>query len=102
MPTDRSSQDLIDHDERSSRDEACDADPSPEALSAACATNDQHAILGAIRDIAQPYGMTALSQEAGITREALYKILGEKGNPTLRTFIRILKVLGWKITLSRI
>lgn len=54
----------------------------------------------AIRTIARSHGMTALAKDSGLTREALYKALGDKGNPTLDTLVRVTKALGLRLSLA--
>ena len=60
--------------------------------------------LGDIRDaldaVARSKGMTAVAKDTGITREALYKALGPKGNPTLETLYHLLKALGFKLSVA--
>jgi probable addiction module antidote protein len=53
----------------------------------------QHIIL-ALGTVARARGMTQIAQDAGIGRQALYKSLGENGNPTLTTLLGIVKSLG--------
>ena len=50
------------------------------------------------RDIARARGMTQIAHDAGMGRQALYKSLGEGGNPTLTTTLGVIKSLG--LTLS--
>ncbi|MFC0205445.1 addiction module antidote protein [Novosphingobium soli] len=57
-------------------------------------------IRAALGTIARSHGMTALSKETGITREALYKALGEKGNPTLDTLLKVTKALGLRLAIT--
>ncbi|CAG2142384.1 addiction module antidote protein [Cupriavidus plantarum] len=53
----------------------------------------------ALRDIAEAYGgMTAVAQEAGITREALYRALSPSGNPTLKTIVAVLRAVGMRLS----
>jgi probable addiction module antidote protein len=55
----------------------------------------------ALRTIAEAYGGLALvSQQAGITREALYRALSAKGNPTLKTLIAVLKSVGMRLSVE--
>ena len=60
--------------------------------------------LGDIRDaldaVARSKGMTAVAKDTGITREALYKALGPKGNPTLETLYNLIKALGFKLSVA--
>lgn len=53
----------------------------------------------ALRDIAEAYGgMTAVAEEAGITREALYRALSPSGNPTLKTIVAVLRAVGMRLS----
>lgn len=51
-------------------------------------------ILAALNTVARARGMASVAQGAGIGRQALYKSLGEDGNPRLTTFMGIVKSLG--------
>ena len=42
--------------------------------------------------------MTAIAKEAGVTREALYKALSERGDPKLSTLLGVLKALGVQLS----
>lgn len=44
--------------------------------------------------------MTKVAKEAGITREALYKALSEKGDPKLSTLLGVMKALGLQLTVT--
>lgn len=44
--------------------------------------------------------MSQASREIGISREGLYKALGENGNPSFRSIADLLKMLGLKISIS--
>ena len=59
---------------------------------------DQALIVHALNTVARARGMTQIAKDAGIARQALYKSLGEDGNPTLSTLLGVLKSLG--VTLS--
>ena len=62
---------------------------------------DRGACLLALRTVAEAYGgLGAVAKEAGISREALYRALSPKGNPTLRTLIAILKTVGMKLSVE--
>lgn len=53
--------------------------------------------LTALRDVAESRQMSKVAKEAGLAREALYRILSESGNPTLATLNSILNVLGVRL-----
>ena len=67
-------------------------------LAEAMEIGDQKFIVHALNTVARARGMTQIAQDAGIGRQALYKSLGENGNPTLATLLGIFKSLG--VTLS--
>lgn len=51
----------------------------------------------ALGDIARARGMMQLARDTGVSREGLYKALGEQGNPSLSTVLKVLHALGLKI-----
>ena len=55
-------------------------------------------IAAALGDVARAKGMTDVAQKAGVTREALYKALSEKGDPKLATLIGVFKALGLRLS----
>ncbi|WP_218638677.1 addiction module antidote protein [Rhodovulum sulfidophilum] len=44
--------------------------------------------------VARARGIKDTAEAAGVTREALHRALGEKGNPRLSTSLGVTKVLG--------
>lgn len=55
----------------------------------------------ALRDIAEAYGgVASVAQEAGITREALYRALSPTGNPTLKTLLAVLHAVGMRLSVA--
>ena len=63
--------------------------------------NDRAAGLLALRTVADAYGgLGAVAAEAGISREALYRALSPKGNPTLKTLLAVLKALGMRLSVE--
>ena len=51
----------------------------------------------ALGDIARARGMMQLARDTGVSREGLYKALGEQGNPSLSTVLKVLHALGLQI-----
>ena len=52
-------------------------------------------------DVAEAYGGLAMvAQEAGITREALYRALSPTGNPTLKTLLAVLHAVGMRLSVA--
>jgi probable addiction module antidote protein len=55
----------------------------------------------ALRDVAEAYGgLGAVAAQAGISREALYRSLSPKGNPTLKTLLAVLKSVGMRLSVE--
>lgn len=66
-------------------------------LEAVLEDGDPALIAAALGDVARSKGMSAVSRQAGVTREALYKALSENGDPKLSTLIGVLKALGLQL-----
>lgn len=63
----------------------------------------EHRAVGllALRDIAEAFGgIASVAQEAGITREALYRALSPTGNPTLKTLLAVLHAVGMRLSVA--
>ena len=58
------------------------------------APEDATGIARALGDIARAKGMTQVARDAGLSRESLYKALGENGNPTFATVLKVARALG--------
>ena len=69
-----------------------------ELLADAIETGDSRYIANALGTIARARGMSRVAQEAGITRQALYRSLSEKGDPRLTTLLGVAKSLGLKLS----
>jgi probable addiction module antidote protein len=69
-------------------------------LDAAFEDGDPKVVAVALGNIAKAKGMTGVSREARITREALYKALSEKGDPKLSTLLGVIKALGLRFTVT--
>ncbi len=57
-------------------------------------------IRAALSNVARARGMSGLSKETGVAREALYKALGKDGNPTLDTLLAVTRALGVKLSVA--
>lgn len=63
--------------------------------------NNRAAGLLALRDVAEAYGgLGMVAEQAGISREALYRSLSPKGNPTLKTLLAVLKSVGMRLSVE--
>jgi probable addiction module antidote protein len=58
------------------------------------APDDAAGIARALGDIARAKGMTQVARDAGLSRESLYKALGENGNPSFATILKVARALG--------
>ncbi len=64
-------------------------------IEAAMEDGDERVILLALREAADSIGgMAELARRAGLTREAVYKALGPKGNPHFSSLLAILHAFG--------
>lgn len=69
-----------------------------EFLAEAFEAGDPVFIANALGVVARARGMTGVAKEAGVTREALYKALSDRGDPKLSTLLGVVRALGMKIT----
>lgn len=67
-------------------------------LEAAFDENDPSFLAQAIGEIAKARGVTGFAEEAGLSREAIYKAFRKGGNPTLDTLSKATKALGLRLT----
>ena len=79
-----------------------DAESQAELLADAFETGDPTYIAHALGVVARARGMTAVAKDAGVTREALYKALSEKGDPRLSTLLGVTKALGLQLNVKPI
>jgi len=54
-------------------------------------------IAHALGTVARSKGMALLAERTGLSRQALYKALGDEGNPTLDTLLKVIRALGLKL-----
>jgi probable addiction module antidote protein len=66
-------------------------------LEAAFETDDPAFIAKAFGVIARARGMTQIAKDAGLSRESLYRALGENGNPEFSTVLKVAKALGLRL-----
>lgn len=60
------------------------------------------AFLLALKTIAEARGFKNFAEEAGLSRESLYRTLSADGNPKLDTVFKLLNALGMKLTVEPI
>ncbi len=71
-------------------------------LNDALETGDPVYISKAIGVVARAKGMTSVAEDTGLSREQLYKSLSERGNPTLKTIIKIMKAWGFRLQVKHV
>lgn len=72
-----------------------------EAMSDADTPDGKAVLLTVLRQLAEAQGgMTHLAENSGIKREALYRALSPKGNPTLTTLMAVLGALGLRLSVT--
>lgn len=59
--------------------------------------DDPAFIAHALGVIARARGIAQLARDTGLTREGLYKALSADGNPSLGTFLKVVKALGLEL-----
>ncbi|MCG6206331.1 putative addiction module antidote protein [Rhodopseudomonas sp. HC1] len=69
-----------------------------EYLSIVLADGDPTEVRDALNLVARAQGMSAVAKAAGVTREGLYKTLGENGNPEFATILRVFGAMGIRLT----
>ena len=69
-------------------------------LQAVMEENDPKLFQAAVGDVARAKGATAIAQEAGISRDTLYKSFSENGDPRLSTLISVLQILGLQFSIE--
>jgi probable addiction module antidote protein len=70
-------------------------------LAEAFETKDSGHIAYCLGVAARAKGMLQVSKETGLARGALYRMLSEDGNPTLKTMLSVLDVLGLDMTVKQ-
>ena len=71
-------------------------------LSTALEEGDPADVINVIAAIARSKGMTKLAKEVGVSREALYTSLSEKGNPSFITIFNLLRSMGIALQAQKI
>jgi probable addiction module antidote protein len=70
-------------------------------LKAALEDEDKNVFLLALRNVAEAQGgMTKLARLTKISREHIYRMLSEKGNPEFKTLLAFLDAAGLKLSIE--
>ena len=72
-------------------------------IEAAIEENDQGVLMLALRQVAMARsGVAAIAENAGVAREATYRMLSGKGNPELKSFTALLAAAGLRLSVKPI
>jgi probable addiction module antidote protein len=71
------------------------------SLEVALAENNIKFLFDIIDALDRAEGMTQLSKELGVTREALYKSLSPAGSPSFETVLKLLDILGFCLSIRQ-
>jgi probable addiction module antidote protein len=71
-------------------------------ISDALETGDAAYIAKALGVVARAKGMSRVAAETGLSREQLYRSFSDKGNPTLKNMLAVMKALGFGLTIKSI
>ena len=70
-------------------------------IEAAIEENDQGVLMLALRQVAMARGgVAAIAENAGVAREATYRMLSGKGNPELKSFTALLAAAGLRLSVK--
>lgn len=61
-------------------------------------TGDAAYIANALGIVARAKGMTDIATHTGLSREQLYRSFSERGNPTLKNTLAVMRAIGLDIT----
>lgn len=61
-------------------------------------TGDAAYIAKALGVVARTKGMSEIAEKTGLSREQLYRSFSERGNPTLKTTLAVMRALGVDLT----
>lgn len=74
-----------------------------EYLNSALADGSHEVFLLHLKDVADAWGgLTKLAAETKLAREAIYRMLGERGNPELASIGKILSSLGLRLAIAKV
>ena len=69
-------------------------------LNAALEDEDKNVFLLALRDLAEAHGMAKVAGLTCISREHIYRLLSEKGNPEFVTLKNLLNAIGFRLAIE--
>ncbi len=69
-------------------------------MAEALATYDVSYISHALGVVARAKGMSQIAAQTGLSREQLYRSFSQRGNPTLKTTLAVMRALGVELTVK--
>lgn len=69
-------------------------------LEAVFEEGDPATIAAAIGDVARARGMSQIAKDAGLSRENLYRALSADGNPEFSTVMKVIKAMGFDLSVT--
>ena len=66
-------------------------------LDEAMSTGDPKFIAKSLGVVARARGMTQIAKDTGLSRESLYRALGDDGNPEFATLLSVISALGFRL-----
>ncbi len=78
-------------------------DAAAQYLNACLEDEDARVFLLALRDVAEAHGgIRALSRNANLNRESLYRMLSKSGNPSLDSLAAVLHACGMRLAVEAV
>lgn len=77
------------------------SDFAADYLAAAIAEDDEEFLSEALAKVIKAHGATRVSEETGIARQALYKMLSAEGNPSFKNVNKLLEAVGLELTVKK-
>ena len=74
------------------------SDFAADFLAAAIEEGDEEFLSEALARVVKAHGPTRVSEETGIARQALYKMLSHDGNPSFKNVNKLLEAVGLELT----
>ncbi len=79
-----------------------DSEAIAEYMAAALETQDPSYVSHALGVVARAKGMSEIARASGLSREHLYRSFSENGNPTLKSILAVMDVLGVQLSATAV
>jgi probable addiction module antidote protein len=64
--------------------------------------NGVQGLIEGLKHLAKAKGMSTIANDAGVNRQSLYRSLAKNGNPKIETIDKIVRALGFKLTIEKL